>query len=172
MSEQQEPTVRTLSYSLTRADALAYMLLRHELTGWEKFRLLVCVASGGLLVGLLPADMSRSGWWAAAVAIMALFSVLAVVWSNVEVRRRAAKLPLPSGEVALERLDDGLHERSNAGVRHVAYAGIAQVIATEAHVFVRAEPQPVIVPRSAFESTAEMRAFADAVDVASNAAQP
>jgi hypothetical protein len=172
MNEAPHTPIRTLSYSLTRADALAYKLLKHELTGWEKFRLLVFVGCGGLIVGMMPDDLSPAIWWTIAVVVMGLFGVLAVVWTNVSVRRQAAAIPLPEGVVELEEWGDHLVEKSAKGVRHVACETIAQVIRTDGHIFIREGAVPLIVPKTAFEDAEDMRIFAEGIDTASDRAQP
>jgi hypothetical protein len=172
MNEAPHSPIRTLSYSLTRADALAYKLLKHELTGWEKFRLLVFVGCGGLIVGLMPDDLSPAVWWTIAVLVMGLFGVLAIVWTNVSVRRQAAAIPLPEGVVELEEWSDRLIERSAVGVRSVAFEQIAQVIRTDGYIFIREGAAPLIIPKTAFNDAEDMRVFAEGIDKASDRAQP
>ena len=172
MDEGPQAPIRTLSYRLTRADALAYRLLRHELTGWEKFRLLVIVGCGGLVIGLVPDDLPPLAWWTVAAAIMALSGAVAVGWSNIAVRRAAAAMQIPDGVVELEEWGDHLAERSGSGVRHVALQAIAQVIRTDRHVFVREGEIPLIIPATAFDGDEDMRLFAEGLDEASERAQP
>ena len=172
MDEAPHIPIRTLSYSLTRADALAYKLLKHELTGWEKFRLLVFVGCGGLIVGLMPDDLSPAVWWTVAVLMLGLFGVLAIVWTNIVVRRQAAAIPLPDGVVELEEWGDRLVERSAGSVRFVAFETIAQVIRTDGHIFIREGAVPLIVPKTAFANADDMRIFAEGIDNASERAQP
>jgi hypothetical protein len=143
MNEAPHSPIRTLSYSLTRADALAYKLLKHELTGWT-----------------------------IAVLVMGLFGVLAIVWTNVSVRRQAAAIPLPEGVVELEEWSDRLIERSAVGVRSVAFEQIAQVIRTDGYIFIREGAAPLIIPKTAFNDAEDMRVFAEGIDKASDRAQP
>jgi hypothetical protein len=97
MMDAAPDPVRTLSYRLTRADALAFKLLKTELTGREKLALLVIVGCGGLVVGMVPDDLSPGAWWAAAAGIMALFGALAIAWTNFSLRRQASALAVPEG---------------------------------------------------------------------------
>jgi len=172
MQDDTQRPIRTLSYRLTRADALAYKQLKHELTGWERCRLLLLVACAGGTVGLLPDDMTPVAWWLAAASAILAFGALALVWSSVAERRSAAALPLPGGEVMLEQWGDRLVERSATGLRVIAFDAIAQTICTDAHVFVREGTVPVIVPRAAFGHHEDMQAFAETIDAASQRAQP
>ena len=96
----------------------------------------------------------------------------AILWSNLEVRRKAAALGIPDGAVELEDLGDRLSERSADGVRDVAVEDVAQVVTTVGHVFIRAGVRPVIIPAAAFASPAEMAAFAQRWDRASRDAAP
>ena len=41
MGEVTGAPLRTFAYTVTRADALAWAVLRHEMTGWDKLRLLL-----------------------------------------------------------------------------------------------------------------------------------
>jgi hypothetical protein len=172
MNEAPHIPIRTLSYSLTRADALAYKLLKHELTGWEKFRLLVLIGCGGLVTGLLPDDLASAVWWTIVVLVLGLSGVLAIVWTNVLVRRQTAAMPIPQGVVHLEEWDDHLAEKSAKGVRFVAHETIAQVIRTEGHIFIREGAVPLIIPKTAFEDAEDMRIFAEGIDKVSDRAQP
>jgi hypothetical protein len=163
---------RVLRYSLGPADRLAFVMLRHELRGWEKLRLLAVVGVAGLATGLLPEGMGAVAWWAAAIAIMSAGAAAAILWSNLEVRRKAARLGVPDGAIELHDLGDRLSEHSAHGTREVAAAEVAQVIATDRHIFVRTADRPLIVPAAAFADREDMAAFAERWDAASRDAVP
>ncbi len=170
MQETPISPERVLRYTLGPADRLAFALLRHELTGWEKLRLLVIVGISGLTAGMLPEDMDPVAWWASVAAILVVGGAAAVLWSNLEVRRKAARLGTPDGAVELEDLGDRLSERSADGVRDVAAGEVAQVVTTAGHVFIRTPTRPLIVPAAAFAGREAMAAFAERWDEASRAA--
>lgn len=172
MGETPRPAGRVLRYALGPADRLAFAVLPRELTLWEKLRLLVIVGVAGLLAGMLPEDMGRLAWWASVAAILVVGGAGAILWSNIEVRRKAAALAVPDGAVELEDCGDHLAEHSADGVRSVSGEDIAQVVATASHVFVRAGDRPLIVPAAAFADRAEMEAFAQRWDTASRDAMP
>ena len=169
MGETPPPAGRVLRYALGPADRLAFAVLPRELTLWEKLRLLVIVGVAGLLAGMLPEDMGRFAWWASAAAILVVGGAGAILWSNIEVRRKAAALGVPEGEVELEDCGDYLQERAADGVRDFSSGDIAQVVVTAGHVFIRAGDRPLIVPAAAFAARAEMEAFARRWQAASRA---
>lgn len=169
----QDTTVRperVLRYTLGPADRLAFAILRHQLTGWEKFRLLVVVGMAGALASLLPDDMGAVARWAAVAAILAFGAAAAILLSNLDVRRRANGLGIADGAVELHDLGDCLSERSAGGVREVAVADMEQVVITDRHVFIRAGTRPLIIPASAFADREDMMAFAARWDEASRTA--
>lgn len=164
MSAEAQIPIRTLGYTVTRADALAFTMLRHELTGWDKLRLLALIGVAGLLAGMVPHEIGRLFWWIAIAAILGVAAIAAIVWTNLDVRRKAASLPVPAGQVMLRQWDDHLSEHHAAGVRRVDYDRISHVVCTQSHVFIRADAVPVIVPLAAFKDTEDMRAFAADID--------
>lgn len=164
MNADSQAPVRTLAYTVARADALAFTMLRHELSGWDKFRLLVLIGLAGLAAGMVPEDIGPLLWWAVVGLILAAGGAAAILWTNVDVRRKAAALPIPAEQVTLRQWEDHLAEHHAAGVRRVDYDRIAGVTCTQAHVFIRADSVPVIVPLAAFGIREEMQAFADDID--------
>lgn len=170
MPETSNRSERLLRYTLGPADSLAFAILRHELTGWQKLRLLVIVGLSGLATGMLPTDIGAVYWWAAVAAILGIGAAGAILWSNLEVRRKAARLGIPGGAIELCDLGDRLSERSAQGVREVKVEDVAQVVATAGHVFIRVGVRPLVIPASAFADRADMMAFAAHWDEASRAA--
>jgi hypothetical protein len=164
MTDDAQVPIRTLDYSVSRADALAFTMLRHELTGWDKFRLLVVVGVAGLLAGLVPDDLGRTAWWLAVGVILALGAGAAILWTNIDVRRRASALPIPVGQVSLRQWDDHLSQHHATWVRRVDYDRILHVTCTQGHVFIRVDEVPVILPAAAFANMDDMQAFAADID--------
>jgi hypothetical protein len=158
-------------YRLSRADALAYFELSRELTGWEKFQYVIAIFAAGMLIGVLPTDWTPLAWWSAAAGIVFLTIVLALGWMNFRIRRQAAALSLPVGDVTLEEWGDHLSERAASGDRFIAYEMIGQVIETPGRVFVRVDDTPLIVPAAAFADLADMTAFARRIDELSSRSQ-
>ena len=169
MQETPRRQTRVLRYTLGPADRLAFAMLRHQLTGWEKLRLLVILGIAGLLAGMLPEAMGAVAWWAAVAVILGVGAAAAILWSNVEIRRKAAALDVPDGAVELDDRGDILSERSATGEREIAIEDVAQVVTTDRHVFIRAGLRPVIIPAAAFVDGQDMAAFAAALDEARRA---
>ncbi|MDI6025576.1 hypothetical protein QBK99_05080 [Corticibacterium sp. UT-5YL-CI-8] len=172
MVDEPHKPIRTLSFRLTRADFLAYEMLPRELSGKMKLALMVIVGCGGIMIGLLPDTISTGAWYASAAVILMIAGAAAVAFTNWVPRRRASKHAVPQGEVVLEEWGDHLSQIADGRHRNIAMETIAQVLVFGERVFIRVGMEPVIVPLSAFEDENDMKAFAAAVDEASDAAQP
>ena len=160
--------LHVLSFTLTRADALAFETLPREIQGWRLALLIVWIGLAGAAVSLLPPDWvsEENGWlfWAWMAGLGLIQYGLAVFAMTLLAHRRAA-LRLP-GPAAVELHDhvDHLEWRENGRPSYVAPETIAQVITTPRHLFVRVEGQALIVPVRAFEDADEMMAYAAALE--------
>jgi len=172
MAEDIHRPLAVYRFSLTPADRLAFAMLRRELTGWEKFRLLVIVGIAGLIAGILPEDMRPIAWWAAVALILSAGAAAAILWSNIEIRRKAARLDAPKGEILVEEWGDQLVVRSDKDTQYLSYDQIGNVVVSDTHVFILHHGAPVIVPLRAFEDRQAMGAFAEVVDKRSREAVP
>ncbi|MGB6117223.1 MAG: hypothetical protein WBF87_03300 [Mesorhizobium sp.] len=172
MQDTSARPLRVLQFQLSRKDAHAFASLGRELRGSEKFQMLVVIGLVGLPIGLLPDDMSSPLWWSIAVATIVAGGALALVWLRVLVRRDGSAIPVPDGPVTLEQFPDRLVETSALGTRTFAMTDIAQVIATDTHLFVRTTQRPLIVPSAAFADRADLDRFAAWLDEESDRSQP
>lgn len=164
MTENIHRPLSTYRFTLTPADRLAFAMLRRELTGWEKFRLIVIIGIAGMAAGLLPEDMRPLAWWATVALILLTGAAAAILWSNVEVRRRATALGVPKGEIVVEEWGDHIAVRSEKGAQNLAYDQIGNVVVSDAHVFILYHGGPLILPLRAFADAGAMRAFGEVVD--------
>lgn len=164
--------LRTFTYRLTPADALAYASLKQELTAWGKARWIFLIAAGGVTAGMLPEKLSPFWWWMIVFGIAILIALLGAVLTKAAAERTAGRMKPPSGDIVLEVWGDHLLEQTDGGNRSIAFEQIAQVIPSAERLFVRIAPQPVIVPAAAFEDAADMASFAGWLDEASARAQP
>lgn len=164
MSDRAQVPIRTLAYTVSRADALAFAVLRHELTAWDKLRLLLLISVAGLLAGIVPRDIGPALWWTSIVALLVGAGVAAVVWTNLDVRRKAATLPIVEGQATLDQWEDRLIEHRLSGTRQVDVDRIVQVVCTDRHIFIREGALPVIIPLAAFRDQEDMQDFAADID--------
>lgn len=164
--------IRTLTYRLTPADALAYVSLKRELTAWAKVRWIGLIAAGGIAAGMLPERLSPFWWWMIVFGIAILIAMLGAVLTKAAARHSAGRIKLPSDDIVLEVWGDHLLERASDGNRSVAFEQIAQVIPASGRLFIRIAPQPVIVPASAFENDSDLDSFARWLDEACERSQP
>lgn len=164
MGEDNGAPIRTFTYTVTRADALAWAVLRHELTGWDKLRLLLLISVAGLAAGMVPRTLDPVAWWSIVLGILAAAAVAAIVWTNVDVRRKAAALPVATGPMTLMQWEDRLTEHHSSGRRDVDIDRITQVVVAERHLFIREGTAPLIIPVAAFRDMEDMRAFAADID--------
>lgn len=172
MASDPHQPLKTRYYRLTRADALAYEQLPGEISGRAKFALIIWLAVPGAVAGLLADEVSATVWWTSLAAMIVVALAVAIVVSKAIDRWRAARHPVPDGEVTLEEWGDHLAEFADGRGRFVPMEMIGKVIVTPEHVFVCEERFPVIVPRAAFEDERDMRLFAGWLDETSSQAQP
>ncbi len=153
----------TLSYRLTRADALAWTVLRREVVGGALLALILWFALAGGILALLPVGLTgeEGSWrfWAVLAGLVAVQYALLVAGLTWRQHWRAARmLPQPQ-DVQLEIWGDHLSARQGARVLNVAPETIRQVVVTESHVFLDIVTDVLIVPLRAFADAAEMAAF-------------
>jgi hypothetical protein len=160
--------LETLAYTLTPADALAYETLPRELAGWRSALLVVWLGVAGGSVAWLPAELIGPEWgwrfWLIGLGLVGVAYGIAAVAMTLTARRRARRrIPGPLA-VELRRWGDHL-EIERAGQRSfVAYETIAAVTVADAHVFVVAPPEVLIIPLRAFPDRAAMLVFGETVD--------
>jgi hypothetical protein len=163
MGSDAHVPLRTLRYSLTPADNLAYEMLPGRLSFKTKFWLLVWIGCGGLLVMALPDSLAGNWWWAVAGFILAVWAVLAIVGTNIQVRRAAAARTLPAGPVEVEDQGAALQISSDGLSKKISFPKLGAVVLSPGHVFIDFNGGPLIIPLSAFHDIGEMQSYAFAV---------
>ena len=152
--------LRRWTFVLTRADALAYLKLRHESPVRFKVAIGVVGLVGGVVWGLSP--LAGSG----ALAFLATESALigaVFVAMDLALRLRARWIvPVPHPGVLEEWID--CIAGTELGSNEEAYLSpelIGEVLLTGTHLFIRTHDICITVPRSAFADAAEAQEVAD-----------
>jgi hypothetical protein len=162
--------LRTYSYTLTTADALAWEARPRELAGWRAGLLIVWLgAAGGGPLAFLPADWVGPQWglrfWLWGLGLVGIAWLIAAAAITLAAHRRARRrIPAP---IAMHVEEWGDHFAVTAGSappRVIAHETIAKAIATPTHVFLAVPPDVVIIPASAFTDEGEMQALAALIE--------
>lgn len=158
-----QPALRTLTFTLTRADALAYETLPREITGWRRILLFVWIGLAGAAVAQLPADWvgEEGGWrfWAFMLTGSLIQYALATLAMSVQAHWRAVRrLPRPSHVEVLDHVDH-FEWREGGNTIFVAPETMSAVATTPTHTFVEADRHLLILPLRAFSDKNEMVAF-------------
>lgn len=159
-------------FRLTPGDVLAYEARPREITGWRKSVLFAIPFLVGAAAGVVPESWPLLWRWAAVVLAGLVFAGFVLAARHILRLRKARRVAGREGRTVVEDHGDHLAVRSESGSRFVPLEMIAQVIRTDAHVFVRHEGGPTILPLRAFPDAADMRAYAEALDARSRDAAP
>lgn len=163
---------RRLEYRLVFSDALAWTTRKRELTGGATFAMILWFASAGFVVAFVPDDWSAVLQATAWLAVVALWYGLYSAVMTLAAYRKARRLLPVDTQVVLDVLDDRITAVAGGSDVTIGFDEIGAVGLTPAHLFVQSASDVVIIPASAFESSAEMADLAARLDEASNAAQP
>jgi hypothetical protein len=153
-------------FTLTHADALAYLRLKREVPGWAKWALGAWFIAGGAVFGLLPETVTGTeGTWQKPIVFGAVIAVQFAIlllgraaWRQIKARRMIAT-PL-RGE--FEEWIDCI-AGTDILCQECAYLSpelIGQVVDTPTHIFVLNSNTAIVVPKHAFASPAEADAMA------------
>jgi hypothetical protein len=152
-------------FTLTHADALAYLRLKRELPGWMKWLLGAWFITGGAVFGLLPEWVTgpNESWRYPAVfaAMIALqFAVLLLgrsTWRHFKARRMVPATLRGEFEEWIDCIAG-----TDILSQECAYLSpelIGQVVDTPTHIFVLNHYTAIIAPKVAFASPAEADAM-------------
>jgi hypothetical protein len=165
--------LRTLTYTLTADDALAFANLQRDYKGWGKALFYAWIACAGLTLVLLPhewtGDEGDVRFYVIGLALIGLFWFSGSLIRD-QYRRYRAYRAIPAPVPArLEIRGDHLHAELPGRTLSIAYETINAVVRGKAHVFITALPDTLIVPLSAFGSDEKMAAFAADIEARSRA---
>jgi len=159
-------------FRLERSDVAAWVHLPREAGGRRKLAMIVPMVIIGAALGFLDHD-TRSlpervfGNWSfgreaivVSLAALAWFVVTTIMLTRIA-RRRIAAWRLPETETKVLYDADGVTVDEDGRSRHRRWGTLRKATAGKAHIFLSAsEDDVIIVPQRAFETEAEMAAFA------------
>ena len=153
-------------FTLSAADALAYLRLQRAWSGWAKWALGAWFVAGGMAFGVLPdwITAAEESWqsWAVFLAVMAAQWALVLLGQNLWQHWRARRLlPVPVQAEFEEWVD--CVAGTDLFSLETAYLSpelIGQVVQTPTHLFVLNFDTAIVVPLRAFADAAEATAMA------------
>jgi hypothetical protein len=157
--------VRRYTARLTSADALVWETLPRDGRRRDLVLLIAIAAIAGLGLGMLPESWTE-GWrfYAAGLCFGALGYGCWVGIRRLDAQLRAhRRIPRPV-ETAVAEWGDHFEIAEAGRSRFIAFETIGAVVATPAHLFVASGSDLIILPVAAFESEADMRASAEALE--------
>ena len=160
--------LRTTTFTLTSADALAYEQATMRLGALGTLALIVWLGLCGAVALLIPPDwvgLHLSWTFDLIVAVLiAIGGVLALLLMAVRQWQRARKRIRRPIELQLEEWPDRL-ELSGSGLpRTVAYPDIRRVVLPRTHLLLDTDGEPVILPRRGFPEEGSLEALASRIE--------
>ncbi len=145
-------------FTLTRADALAYLRLRRKWSGRAQWALGGWFVAGGAVFGLLPDGVggTQGSWqnWGVFLAVLAVQFALLLIAIQIWRQWRAARMvPVPRLAAYEEWID--CIAGSEIDSEETAYLSpelVGQVLDTPTHIFVLSHNAPIVIPKRAFAS--------------------
>jgi hypothetical protein len=162
--------LRTTTFTLTSADALAYEQAIARLGALGTLALIVWLGLCGMAALLVPPDwvgLHLSWTFDLIVAVLvAIGGVLALLVMATRQWQRARKRLRRPIELQLEEWPERL-ELSGSGLpRSVHYAEIRRVLLTRTHLVLETDGEPVILPRRGFPEEGSLEALAARIEKA------
>ena len=149
------------TYTLTRADALAYLRLRRSWPGWAKVLFALWFMLGGAVSGLLPDGVNGPpGSWQALGAFLAVIAVQLILFALARAlwRRWRAWRMVPVPRPAEFEIWTDCVAGTEIDSDDCAYLSpelIGQVLNTPTHLFILNSNTRIVVPLRAFGSAEE-----------------
>jgi lysylphosphatidylglycerol synthetase-like protein (DUF2156 family) len=160
--------LRTNTFTLTTADALAYEHAAYRFRPLGFILFLVWLAAVGSAVLLVPVAWrgppDMLGFWVLAAIFVAIAYVLAMVLPSFRAWRRARKRLRRPIEVTLEEWPDRIGLSGHGIPHNFAHDAIESRILTRAHLFLRMGDEVLIVPRRAFPEEGTFEALLQRLD--------
>jgi hypothetical protein len=149
-----EDPLRTLTFTYTRADALAYERFARRMTISGVLALILWLAIGPIVLWVLPDNWagtpSLPTFWALGAVFVAILYVLAMIRMTIgDLRRSRRRLRAPH-DVTIDEYADRLGVTGTGLPRFVSFADAGRPVITPTHLFVAHGAAVVILPRRAF----------------------
>ena len=151
-------------FTLTRADALAWLGLRREVTGWRKWVYILWFASAGIALSLLPeawvgAQGDQKHWIAFALAFAVQF-VLLMGFLALKRQWEAYRLLPASRPAWFQDRGDHLSGIAPDGTTlNLPPEMVGQIIETPTHLFFSTRGSVLILPASVFRHAQDKQAL-------------
>jgi hypothetical protein len=159
--------LRTTTYTLTRADALAFEQASSRLTPLGTMALVLWLGLCGSAAWLIPADWAGShlGWsFSILVSILiAIGYVLVLLGMSARQWWRAGQRVRRAQEVTLSEWPDRLQVIATGLMPELRFTEIRESILDRAHLFLISDSGVLIVPRNAFAEEGIVEALADRI---------
>ena len=160
--------IRTTTFTLSRADSLAYEQAASRLTPLGVFALICWLGLYGAAALLIPADwagsrlsLSSSLLISIAVALGYVVALLIISVRQWWRARRRYRRPL---EVTVTEWPDRLDVVGTGTLDAVPFTGIRRTVLTRTHLFLDTDAEPLILPRRAFAEEGAVEDLARRID--------
>lgn len=159
--------LRTATFTLTRADALAYEQASSRLKPLGTMALVLWLCLCGSAAWLIPPDWSgaRFGWSFSILAsvIIAIGYVLVLIGMSFRQWWRAGQRLRRPQEVTVAEHRDRLEIIGGGIPRNLPFADIRESILARTHLFLLSDDGVLIIPRNAFPEEGAVEALADRI---------
>ncbi len=159
-----EEPLRTVTFTLTATDALAFEALPRPFTGWGRAAFVLWLMLAGVAVTLLPESLTggRGAWgfWALGGILVAIQYVLAMICLTlVNFARASRRVPNPV-EVRLVEWGDRFAVTQAGAERIVPFRDISKIHRAPRHLLLETASDVLILPHRAFPETGALDALA------------
>jgi hypothetical protein len=146
--------LHTITFTLTRADALAYERLSRRPSPRSAIVFTLGLVLAGAVLWLAPGNWTGTwrdpGFWALGAVLFAILYVLAMIVQTIGQMRRARRRLRHAYDITIEEHADRLDVSGPGIPRTLSFADAGLPIVTATHLFLGRGDDLVILPRRAF----------------------
>lgn len=155
------------TYTLTRADALAFLRLKRESPGWSKVLFALWFMLGGLVYGLLPDWLNGppDSWQSVAAFLLvialqfALFLTGRALWRRWRAWQMVSTPRRGEFEIWMDCVAGTEIDSHDDDCAYLSPELIGQVLDTPSHIFILNTNTRIVVPKRAFADAAAAAAM-------------